>query len=318
MIWYAIRRFILAIIVIVLVSAIVFLMVRLLPGDPVLMVVSRSQIGTMTPEQLAQTRQEYGLDRPLYVQYLSYMGNIFHGDLGISMYYRLPVATLLAQRIPVTLYLGVLSMILSNVLGVLFGIISALRRGKNLDLFVTIFANIGVTIPIFWLGIMLIYLFGLILHWLPVMGYTSPFTNFWQSTRQVIMPVICLASFGIGSVARQTRSSMLEITRQDYVRTAWAKGLPERLVVFKHVLRNGIIPIVALFGMGVSTILGGSVLVETVFNIAGMGRLMVDGVNGLDFPVIQAVILCIATCVTLVNFITDLSYGWIDPRIRLS
>lgn len=314
---YVVRRFILAVLVVFLVSVIVFLMARILPGDPILMIVSRAQMGTMTTEQIEKIRHEFGLDKPMVEQYALYVNGIFHGDLGTSIYYRLPVSTLLAKRVPVTLYLGFLSLVLSTIVGILLGMISALRRGKTMDVLVTVFANVGVTIPIFWLGIMLIYAFGLKLHWLPVMGFTSPFTDLAQSTRQIIMPVICLSLFGVGAVARQTRSSMLEIVRQDYIRTAWSKGLAERTVVFRHVMKNGIIPIITLTGVHVSTILGGSVLVETVFNILGMGRLMVDGVNGLDYAVIQAVVLTIAVFVTLTNFVVDLSYGWIDPRIRV-
>jgi peptide/nickel transport system permease protein len=234
------------------------------------------------------------------------------------MYYRLPVANLLKARIPVTLYLGLLALLVSSILGILLGMISALRRGKAIDVLVTIVANIGVTVPIFWLGIMLIYIFGFTLRWVPVMGYTSPFTDFWLSTKQIIMPVICLSSFVLGAIARQTRSSMLEVNRQDYIRTAWAKGLSERLVVIKHILKNGMIPVFTLTGIEVSQLLGGAVLVETVFSILGMGRLVVDGVLGLDYPIVQAVVLFMAVFVTFVNFIIDISYGWLDPRIQLA
>ena len=299
-------------------SIMVFLMVRLLPGDPIVMFISRTKLGSMTPGQIELARHQFGLDKPLTLQYLSWANGIIHGNFGKSMYYYLPVSTLLKARIPVTLYIGALSLIFSNVLGVLFGMISALRRGRAIDTFVTVLANIGITIPIFWLGIMLIYIFGLKLNFLPVMGYTSPFTDFWQSTRQLLMPVACLSIFGIGAVARQTRSSMLEVTRQDYIRTAWAKGLSERVVVFKHILRNGIIPVVTLSGIEVSQLIGGDVLVETVFNISGMGRLVVDGVMGLDYPVVEAVVLCMAFFVTAINFMIDVSYGWIDPRIQLA
>lgn len=299
-------------------SIMVFLMVRLLPGDPIVMFISRTKLGSMTPGQIELARHQFGLDKPLTLQYLSWANGIIHGNFGKSMYYYLPVSTLLKARIPVTLYIGALSLIFSNVLGVLFGMISALRRGRAIDTFVTVLANIGITIPIFWLGIMLIYIFGLKLNFLPVMGYTSPFTDFWQSTQQLLMPVACLSIFGIGAVARQTRSSMLEVTRQDYIRTAWAKGLSERVVVFKHILRNGIIPVVTLSGIEVSQLIGGDVLVETVFNISGMGRLVVDGVMGLDYPVVEAVVLCMAFFVTAINFMIDVSYGWIDPRIQLA
>jgi peptide/nickel transport system permease protein len=318
MIAYIVHRFLLAILIIFLVSILVFLLVRLLPGDPMLMVVSRSALGSMTEGQLEQARHEYGLDKPLVQQYGDWMNGVLHGEFGKSMYYHVPVAELMKARIPVTLYLGILSLVISNVVGILLGMTSALRRGRAIDTLVTILANIGITIPIFWLAIMLIYVFALKLSWLPVMGYTSPFTDFWQSTRQLIMPVFCLSIFNVGAVARQTRSSMLEVNREDYIRTAWAKGLSERVVVLRHLLRNGIIPVVTLSGLGASMLLGGAVIVETVFNIMGMGRLVVDGVLGLDYSIVQAVVLFMAVLVTVVNFIVDVSYGWIDPRIHLT
>jgi peptide/nickel transport system permease protein len=179
-------------------------------------------------------------------------------------------------------------------------------------------SNIGITIPIFWLGIILIYVFAVKLDLLPVCGYISPFQDFWMSIRMIIMPVVCLAVFTIGAVARQTRSSLLEVTRQDYIRTAWSKGLSERLVVFRHILKNGFIPVVTLAGMQLSNILGGEVLIEQVFNIPGMGRLAVDAIMSLDYAVIQGVVLLITIMVVLVNLLVDISYGWLDPRIRYS
>jgi peptide/nickel transport system permease protein len=196
------------------------------------------------------------------------------------------------------------------------GLTSALRRGSWLDTLVVSLANFGVSIPVFWLGILMVYLFSLYLGWLPVQGYTSPFKDFWLSTRQLIMPVICLCVGSLATNTRQTRSSMLEIIRQDYIRTAWSKGLKERIIVFRHVLKNGLIPVITLIGMQVSFIIGGSVLIETVFNIPGMGRLMIESVFSQDFPIVQGGCLVIATMVTSVNLFVDISYGWLDPRIR--
>jgi peptide/nickel transport system permease protein len=181
---------------------------------------------------------------------------------------------------------------------------------------VTVLSNLGITVPIFWLGILLIYFLGLKARLLPLFGYTSPFVDFGLSTRQLILPVICLSIFPIASSARQTRSSILEVIRQDYIRTAWAKGLRQRVIVFKHILKNGLIPVVTLSGIGLSHILGGSVLVETVFNIPGMGRLGVEAVLSQDYAIVQAIILITALMVVLANLIVDISYGWLDPRIR--
>jgi peptide/nickel transport system permease protein len=185
-----------------------------------------------------------------------------------------------------------------------------------LDNFVTTLANIGMTVPVFWLGILLIYLFALHFKWLPVMGYTSPFENFWLSTKQLIMPVFCLAIGPIAGNARQTRSSMLEILHKDYIRTAWSKGLNERAVVIKHALKNGLMPVVTLSGMSVGTILGGSVLIEQVFNIPGMGRLAVTSVMNQDYPYVQAISLIMAASIVLSNLLVDISYVWIDPRVH--
>jgi peptide/nickel transport system permease protein len=190
------------------------------------------------------------------------------------------------------------------------------RRGKWLDKVVTPLTYVGITIPVFWLGILLIYAFGLKLNWLPISGYTSPLDDFWLSTRQLVMPVLCLAVFGLAANARQMRSSMLETIRQDYIRTAWSKGLKERTIIVRHAMKNSLIPVITLMGMGVGIIFGGSVLVETVFAIPGVGRLLVSSILGQDYVVVQGITLVIAVIVLLVNLIVDISYGWFDPRIR--
>jgi peptide/nickel transport system permease protein len=177
---------------------------------------------------------------------------------------------------------------------------------------------VGLTIPVFWLGIILIYILGLKFRLLPIAGYTSPFDNFWLSTRQAIMPVLCLATFGLAANARQTRSSMLETIQQDYIRTAWSKGLQERTIVFRHALKNSLIPVITLMGIGIRMIFGGSVLVETVFAIPGIGSLLVSSIFGQDYVVVQAITLVIAVLILLVNLIVDMSYAWLDPRIRYS
>jgi peptide/nickel transport system permease protein len=312
---YIIRRVITAIVIIFIVSILVFFVLRSLPGDPVLMYMSVEQMQSLSPEQIADFKKEFGLDKPLIVQYVNWVNGILHGDLGKSMFYRTDIKNLILHRLPITLHIGLISFIISFLLGVTAGVISALRRGKIIDSFVTILANTGITMPIFWMGILLIYVFGYKLHWLPICGYTSPFDNFWISTKQVIMPIVCLSIFPVGAIARQTRSSILEVTRQDYIRTAWSKGLSERALVIKHVLKNGLIPIVTLAGMQLSQILGGSVLIEKVFNIPGIGRLVVDAVMSLDYSIVQAVILMTATMVVLANLLVDISYGWLDPRI---
>jgi peptide/nickel transport system permease protein len=313
---YIIRRLIAAVFIIIIVSLVVFFAMRLLPGDPILMYLGQQQLQTLTEAQIQIARHQFGLDRPLTVQYVDWVSDLIHGKLGTSVSYHEDVAQLLIRRLPLTLHLGLISFILGTILGILAGVISALKRGKVTDLLVTLLANIGITVPIFWLGILMIYVFGYKLSWLPMFGYVSPFENFWLNTKQIIMPIICLSIFTVGAIARQTRSSILEVNRQDYIRTAWAKGLRERAIILKHMLKNGLIPIVTLSGMQLSGILGGAVLIETVFNIPGAGRLSVDAVMSLDYVVVQDVALITAMMVVLANLIVDISYGWLDPRIR--
>jgi peptide/nickel transport system permease protein len=315
---YIVRRLLMAVVVLLIVSILVFVAMRMLPGDPIRLILSGSDYNELTEEQIEAIREQYGLNDPMPVQYVRWLGGVFHGDLGTSILQRAPVAQEIIRRLPITIYLGLTAFIVGILIGIPAGIVCAVRRGKWIDTFVTTLSNIGITIPVFWLGIMMIYLFGLYLQWLPVQGFTSPFDNFGLSVKQLIMPVICLALFPIASMARQTRSSMLEIMRQDYIRTAWSKGLKERVVILRHALKNGLIPVVTLSGMGLSMIIGGSVIIETVFNIPGMGRLAVTSVLNQDYPYVQGLILIIATFILLTNLLVDLTYGWLDPRIRYS
>jgi peptide/nickel transport system permease protein len=317
---YITRRLILGVIVLFLVTILVFLVMRLLPGDPLTLFISQSQMssGQLTKEQLEELRHEYGLDKSLTMQYLDWIGGVFRGNLGRSIFYTTEVKTLIAERMPITLYLGALAFIFSGLLGIFFGVICAVRRGTWIDNLVTVLANVGITIPSFWFGILLIYLFSLILHWLPTGGFVSPFSEPAESMRKVIMPVFCLALFPIASLTRQTRSSVLEIVKQDFIRTAWSKGLREQVIIFRHTIKNALIPVITILGVQVSMIFGGAVLIETVFNIPGMGRLMTQSVFQHDYQVVQAGVLIIAVVVVLSNLIVDISYGWFDPRIRYS
>jgi peptide/nickel transport system permease protein len=314
---YIIRRLIMALIIIILVTLIVFFAMRLLPGDPLIIFLGQQATsGAIPQEQIESLRHEFGLDKPLWVQYGNWAWGLLHGKLGTSIYYHENVGTLMKDRFPITLHLGVSALILNIVIGVLMGLAAAIRRGTWIDAVSTFLANIGVCIPIFWLSVMLIYLFGLQLHWLPIAGYTSPVENFWLNTRQIIMPVFCMAIGGLSTTARLTRSSMLEVTRQDYIRTAWSKGLRERTVIMKHALKNGLIPIVTVLGIGVGMVFAGSVIVETIFAIPGIGRLLVTSLFAQDYVVIQSGTLVISMIIILTNLLVELSYVWIDPRIR--
>lgn len=316
MLTYIIRRLLLAVLILVLTTVIVFLAMRLLPGDPILMLVSSETAQEFNEERLIQLRHEFGLDKPMVFQYLDWIGGVFQGDLGVSILHQSPVSDEILRRLPITFHIGALAFIIGHIIGIPAGIISAVRRGKWLDNVITTFANIGITIPNFWLGILLMYAFGLHLNWLPIMGYTSPFDDFFLSTKQLIMPLICMVLFPIAGSARQARSSMLEVLHKDYIRTAWAKGLKERTIIARHALRNGLIPIVTLAGMGVPHIIGGAVFVETVFNIPGIGRLAVNSVISQDYPYVQGITLIVAAVVVVTNLVVDIAYGWLDPRIR--
>jgi peptide/nickel transport system permease protein len=313
---YIVRRLLIGVVILLLVTILVFLIMRLLPGDPLMLFISQRNLGTLTLDQLAELRHQYGLDQPLAMQYINWLGGVFRGDLGQSIFYSQDVSYIISQRMPITMYLGALSFVISTVLGVLFGVICALRRGTWIDNLVTVLANLGITVPTFWVGILLIYLFSLKLGWLPTSGYTSPFDDFWLSIRKVIMPVFCMSLFSIASLCRQTRSSMLEVVSQDYIRTAWSKGLREKLIISRHTIKNAMIPVITILGMQVGMIFGGTVLIETVFNIPGMGKLLTSSAFSHDYQIVQAGVLIIATITVLSNLIVDISYGWFDPRIR--
>lgn len=314
---YIIRRLIMAVLVLFMVTVVVFFVMRLIPGDPLIIFLGQSaQLGSMSSEELDHLRKEYGLDKPIVVQYVNWLRDILRGNLGISIYYREKVGKLLLERFPITLHIGLTAYVIGNGLGVLLGLLAAVRRGTWIDVVATTFANVGITIPIFWLGLLLMYVLGLKLGWLPISGYTSPFQNFWLSTKQIVMPVACLSVTALAVIARQTRSSMLEVIRQDYIRTAWSKGLRERLVIMRHAVKNGLIPVITLMGIGLGLVFGGSVLVETVFAIPGVGRLLVSSVFAKDYVVIQSGTLIIATIIVVINLIVDIAYGWLDPRIR--
>jgi peptide/nickel transport system permease protein len=313
---FIIRRIIQSIIVLVLITAVVFIAVRLLPGDPIMMYISSYTQQQYTQAQIQLIRHEVGLDKPMPVQYYDWVTGLLHGNLGTSILRKQPVTIQIFQSLPVTAYVCCVAFIIGILIGLPLGIITAVRRGKWIDTLLTLFAYVGITIPVFWLGLILMYVFGVYLKWLPVMGYTSPFDNFWMSTKQLIMPVICLSFPSIAMTSRQTRSSLLEVMRQDYIRTAYSKGLRERVVIWRHALKNSLIPIVTLVGLGVPMIIGGNVLVEEVFNLPGIGVLMTNAVFNADYPYVQGIVLIISVVVLVTNLLVELTYGWLDPRIR--
>jgi peptide/nickel transport system permease protein len=313
---YIIRRLLHAVLLILILSLVVFLVMRLLPGDPVLMLITGDELAQTSEERLDQLRHEFGLDKPLLLQYVTWLGQILKGNLGTSIIHRDNVRHEIFRRLPITLHLGLTAFILGSLIGLMLGIASAIRRGSWIDAFVTLLANLGIAAPPFWFAALLIYLFGVHLKVLPVSGYTSPLSDFWMSLRQSLMPILCLAVFPVASIARQTRSSMLEVICQDYIRTAWAKGLREGIIIMRHAIKNALIPVVTILGIILRYVVGGSVVIEIVFNIPGIGRLAVDSAVSQDYPAVQGIILLVATIVVIINLAVDLLYGWLDPRTR--
>jgi peptide/nickel transport system permease protein/oligopeptide transport system permease protein len=301
---YIFRRLALAVPTLLGVTIIIFLLIRLIPGDPARVIAGL----TASEEEVQRIRVELGLTRPIYVQYMIFLKDLIHGDLGDSAATRAPVTEEIATRLRPTLLLAISSVAAAGVFGLAAGIVSATRPNTAVDYLVMTGALFGVSIPIFWLGLMLMLLFSVYLHWLPAGGYGGP--------KHFILPTIALSAFSIAIIARMTRSSLLETFGQDYVRTAHAKGVPHRWVILRHALMNALIPILTVIGLQFGALLGGAVLTETTFAWPGMGRLLVNSVSSRDYPVIQGIVLVFAAMFALVNLIVDLLYAYVDPRIH--
>ena len=319
---YIIRRILIGFMTLILVTMLVFLLVRLLPGDPVMRYMANfsgtGQQNIMSPEEHDAMLKLLGLDRPIPVQYWDWISKVFRGDLGKSILIQTPVSDLIKDVLPRTAYIGFLMFIFGTFGGIVVGIYCALRRGTWLDNTLTTIANIGMTIPVFWLGILLIYVFAYKLGWFPMFGWVAPWDNFWKSCTYVVLPIASVSLGGIAGMARLTRSCMLEVMGKEYVRTAWAKGLRERVIVVRHQLKNAMIPVVTALGGTLAMILGGSVFIETVFSIPGMGRLMTQAIFDYDYQIVQATTLIFSGIVIFSNLAVDIAWGWLDPRIRYS
>ena len=314
MLIYIVHRLVQTFFSVLVLTFIVFLLMQLLPGDPV-----AGLFGNMpsTRAEYDRITQEFWLDRPVLVQYVHWLGKVLHGDLGRSIIERRQVSEMIIRSLPITLQLSWLAVAVAALIGIPLGIIAAIWRGSTLDTVITTLANIAIGIPAFWLGIMLIYLVAYRLQWLPISGYTSPFDDFWLYIRQMILPVMTLSFSFIAFLARQMRSGMLEVIHQDYIRTARSKGLRERIVIFRHAVRNALIPVVTTLGVTLGHLIGGTVLIETVFNIPGMGRLIVQSIMRSEFFVMQGSILVVGLIVAMLNLFVDILYLWLDPKIRL-
>jgi peptide/nickel transport system permease protein len=306
------RRLIASIPVFVLVTAGVFSLVHLTPGDPVEAMMGESQ----DPVAKEALRRDLGLDQPIYAQYATWVGRLVPGDLGRSIRNHEPVVENVTRRIRPSLQLAVFAMLISLCVAFPVGIISATRRNSPIDGFGTMFALFGICMPNFLIALLLIFIFGVTLRWLPISGYVDPFENFGAGVRSLTLPAITLGLALAAVITRTLRSSLLEVLSEDYVRTARAKGLSDRLVMRRHALKNGLIPVVTLLGLQFGTLVGGAVITEYVFALPGVGRLVVDAIFSRDYPLVQGVILIIATGFVLSNLLVDIVYGWLDPRIR--
>ncbi|RMG96486.1 MAG: ABC transporter permease [Chloroflexi bacterium] len=358
MIQYTVRRLLLAIPVIFAILLFTFALARMIPGDP-----CKSILGEKATEEVCEKfTRDHGLDKPIPIQFAIYMGNMLRGNFGDSIRFSRPVALILVERLPMTVELGLSAMIIAVLIGIPAGILSAVRRNSAVDVVTMIGANIGVSMPVFFLGLLLIYTFAVLLKDTPfalppsgrvsagmsptpfyeVYGWpvekgtlrfniftfisnlylfnsviTGDWELFWDAVRHLILPSVALSTIPMSIIARMTRSSMLEVLSQDFIRTARAKGVPERLVIFKHAFRNALLPVVTITGLQLGAVLGGAVITETIFSLSGVGRSLFEAITARDFPIIQGFVVVVAIIYVFFNLVVDLSYAILDPRIRL-
>jgi ABC-type dipeptide/oligopeptide/nickel transport system permease component len=311
---YLFLRTVQIVLVMIGVTVLCFFMLKITPGDPATAILGVQA----SPEEVARVRHSLGLDQPWLVQLGAWAGNVLRGDLGASYINKKPVSELILTRLPITLELAFFSLLLASVIAIPAGVISAVRRYSWVDYFFTGFSLFGVSMPSFWFGILLILVFSLWLGWLPASGYVPWSRGAWPHIRSLILPGIALGLFLAGALARFSRSAMIETLVQDYVRTARAKGLAPRRVIVGHALRNALIPILTVLGIQFGALLGGAVIIETVFAFPGVGTMLLTAVNQRDYPVVMGVTLVIALLYTLSNLFIDIAYTWLNPRIRLA
>ena len=309
---FLIKRTLILIVTLILVSMAIFIVLMVIPGDPAQIILGVHA----TPETLSRLRHQMGLDRPAVIQYLSTMKDLARGDLGRSITYAVPIRSLILSRLQVTLPLAILSMIFAILISIPMGAYSALHRNRAGDYGIMIFSQMGLAVPAFWAGILLILLFAVTLQWFPAGGFHPWVVNPVQSLRSLLLPAISLGFVRAAVLTRMTRSSMLEVLGEDYIRTARSKGLPERVVVYKHAFRNAIIPVVTIVGLQAGDLLAGAIIIENVFHLPGIGRLVYEAIGQRDLPVIQGVVLFIALMIVVINFVIDIVYRYLDPRIR--
>ena len=313
---YAIKRIALIIPTVLLVTIIVFTVMRLLPGDPALVILSEGD-ASFTQEELEDLRRQLGTDRPIVVQYVDWIGGLVQGDLGTSIWRSgQPVTKLVGDRIFRTLELAVLAILIAVVFAVPLGVISAIKPDSVIDYFSRVIALVGISIPTFFAGLLVVLVLSRGFGWLPPLGYEDLWDNPWKNLQQMFLPALALGFYDMAFIARVTRSSMMEIIREDYMRTARAKGLAERIVLVRHGLKNAVLPILTISGWQFGRLFGGTVIIESIFKVPGIGTLLIETVFQRDFPTIQAIIIVIAVSIVIINLLVDLLYGLLDPRIR--
>lgn len=312
MLGYIVKRILATIPVMGVVALFVFLMLRLSPGDPAAVIAG----DYATAEDVARIREQLGLNDPIVVQFFTWLGSLLRGDLGISIFTNLPVTTLIAQRIEPTIMLALTTIIFTVLVAVPLGTLAAWKSGSLIDRFVMMLSIAGFSVPVFVLGYILIYIFSMQLKWLPVQGYRSIFDGILPFVQHIILPTLTLSVIFIALIARMTRASVMEVLQEDYIRTARAKGQSEFLVLLRHALRNAAVPIVTVIGLGIALLIGGVVVTESVYNIPGLGRLVLDAVLKRDYPIIQGLILLFSFAYIMINLLIDLAYTLLDPRIR--
>ncbi|TDQ36546.1 ABC transporter permease [Aureibacillus halotolerans] len=314
MLQYTVRRVLDLLPTLFVVAVIVFLVTRLIPGDPASVMLGPQA----TVEDIEQMRITLGLDQPILQQFISYIGDLLTGNLGTSIYYKEPVTALILERFPNTIVLSVCALFIALIVGIPAGIISATRQRSWLDYSVMVVSLLGVSMPVFWLGVMLVLFFSVQLGWFPSTGMGSMEDGLWSYVSHLILPSVTLATIPMATFARITRSAMLEVVSQDYIKTARAKGLKERYVIGKHAFKNALTPLLTVMGMQISLMLGGAVLTETIFSWPGMGRLVVDAIDKRDFMVVQGTVMFIAIIFVVINLIVDLLYKVVNPKVNYS
>jgi peptide/nickel transport system permease protein len=315
---YALRRALLFVPTLLIATILVFALFWIVPGDPALVILAGGEgdSGSVSAEQLQQLREKLGLNRPLHVQYASWLGNVVRGDLGTSLWYKTPVWQQLKDRFLVTMELALIAIVLAVGAAIPLGVISAVKQDSGLDYLSRIFSSIGIALPTFWFGILIVYALAYFFEWLPPLGYATLWDDPLLNVQQLILPAVALAFNDLAFTARVTRSSMLEVMREDYLRTARAKGLVEMAVIARHALKNALLPVMTVSGYQFARLLGGVIIVESIFVVPGMGTLLIDSIIHRDFVVLQAIVLVIAAVVLILNLLIDLSYGVLDPRVR--